>query len=323
MRARRIGNLLDWSRWQTCRRLFESPLRAHVMLAGLGAKGPFELTWRSGGRLAFPTFRRVRGLFEFLFDHPEVLASAAPEDGLLGFTWDGARLFVRPDSFDFPIFGECWLRDVYRLERLPRPIGTVVDLGGNVGLFTTRVARLGAERVIAVEPVAANRQLLERNVAACGVAARVKVVSEAISGRSGERLAMHISADNSGGHSLQKAAGTSAGAEEVTTISLADLFLREGIERCALLKCDVEGAEFDALLAAPLEVLAKVDRVAVELHLTPDLAAGTADALRAHLRAAGFALEEEEGPEMYGGTLKQLLLHGTRRTTEPSPPHPR
>ena len=93
----------------------------------------------------------------------------------------------------------------------------------------------------------------------------------------------------------------------------ADLLRRESVERVDLLKCDVEGAEFDALLGAEVEVLRKVERIAVELHLTSELPAGRADALRAHLRVAGFELEEEEGPEMYGGTLKQLLLHGWRQ----------
>lgn len=316
MRARRLSHLLSWDRLQTCRRLFQDPLRAHLTLAGLGPRGPFELAWRRGGRLKLPAFRRVRPLFEFLFQHPEVLASATPEEGgLLSISWEGARLLLRPESFDFPIFGEVWLRDVYRLARLPRPIGTVVDLGANVGLLSTRVALLGAERVIAVEPVAENRALLARNLRGCGVEGKVRVVSEAISGRSGERLSMFLSADNSGGHSLQQLPATASGGaatESVTTISLGDLFAREGVERCALLKCDVEGAEFDALLGADLDTLRRVERVAVELHLTPDTPAGRADALRAHLRAAGFALEEESGPTMYDGRLEQALLHGVR-----------
>lgn len=320
MRARRLGNLLSWERWQTCRRLFEDPVRAHLALSGLGGHDPFRLAWRSGGALELPPFRRVRSLFEFLFEHPAVLASARPEPdapggkGLLSFSWEDARLALRPDSFDFPIFTEVWLRDVYRLARLPQPIGTVVDLGANVGLFSTRAALLGAE-VIAIEPVEENRALLRKNLAGCGVQNRVRLIEGAISGRSGERLRMWKSADNSGGHSLQQNPATAAAPseEEVTTVSLADLFAREGVTRCDLLKCDVEGAEFDALLSAPQETLRKVERVAIELHLTPDLPADRPDALRAHLRAAGFALEEEDGPAMYGGTLKQILVHGVRR----------
>lgn len=319
VRARRIGNLLSWERWQTCRRLFQDPFRAHLALAGLGGHDPFSLTWRSGGELRLPPFRRVRSLFAFLFEHPDVLASARPEPdgnggGLLSFRWEDARLAIRPDSFDFPIFTEVWLRDVYRLARLPRPIGTVVDLGANVGLFSTRAALLGAE-VVAVEPVEENRALLRKNLEGCGVATRVRLIEGAISGRSGERLRMFKSPDNSGGHSLQQNPATAAtpSEEEVTTVSLEDLFARERVERCDLLKCDVEGAEFEALLAAPLDTLRRVERVAIELHLTPDLPADRPEALRAHLRAAGFTLEEEDGPAMYGGTLKQILVHGSRR----------
>ena len=102
-----------------------------------------------------------------------------------------------------------------------------------------------------------------------------------------------------------------AGVEQVQTISLADLFAEHGVERCDLLKCDVEGAEFEIVLATPHEVLQRIARLAMEVHLTPDTPADRFPALKAHLEASGFALVEEEGP-LFEGTLQQYMLTGTR-----------
>ncbi|HUS57466.1 MAG TPA: FkbM family methyltransferase, partial [Planctomycetota bacterium] len=61
------------------------------------------------------------------------------------------------------------------------------------------------------------------------------------------------------------------------------------VERCDLLKLDCEGAEYDALLGAPRALLERIGRIVMEYHPMPN-AAQTADALAAHLRAAGFGV---------------------------------
>src|SRR5512144_2652965 len=77
---------------------------------------------------------------------------------------ESAPLALRGDSNDFHIFHRIFLRDEYRLERLPARLGDVLDLGANVGLFAARIAPR-ARRVFCYEPVPANFAQLERNVA--------------------------------------------------------------------------------------------------------------------------------------------------------------
>ena len=246
------------------------------------------------------------------------------EDGLLVFEHDGATLALRPDSaYDFAIFTEVWLQDVYRLGQAGS-IDTVVDLGANIGLFTARAARVG-RRVVALEPVTANRRHAERNLAGAGVAPKVRLLPLAASGKSGEKIAIHLSQGNSGAHSiLPGIAGLEgdAGVEEVETVSLADLFEREGIERCDLLKCDVEGAEYGIFLATPLEVLRRIERLAVEVHASPEIPADSMEKLRAHLEAAGFAVELSSDEIRFQDVLTQRMLYAHRvaaRSPQPSP----
>lgn len=312
MRMHRLGRLFSLERYRHCRELFEHPAQAHLALTGV-TKKPFTLEFKSGGRLDFPKFRKVRSLWTYLFSDPARLRGLHVAEGALGFPFEGTTIYVRPVSFDFPIFTEVFLEDVYQLKTLGE-LETVVDLGANIGLFSTRAAMLGAKRVIAIEPVSANRALAERHFAAAKVAERVTLIGKAVTGTTGETVAIHLSAENSGAHSVDRdMAGIQGGAgvEQVETISLADLFAEHGIERCDLLKCDVEGAEFEIVLATPPEVLQKVARLAMEVHLTPDTPADRYPALKAHLEASGFTLEEEEGP-LFEGYLQQYMLTGTR-----------
>ncbi|MEZ6183697.1 MAG: FkbM family methyltransferase [Planctomycetota bacterium] len=312
MRMHRLGRLFSLDRYRRCRELFAHPARAHLALTGV-TQGPFTLEFKRGGRLDFPKFRKVRGLWTYLFEDPQRLEGLHVEDGALGFPFEGTTIYVRPVSFDFPIFTEVFLEDVYRLQTLGE-LETVVDLGANVGLFSTRAAMLGAGRVIAIEPVSENRALAQRHFRAAGVEDRVTLVGKAVTGTSGETVAIHLSAENSGAHSVDRDMAKiqgDAGVETVETISLEDLFAEHGVETCDLLKCDVEGAEFEIVLATPPEVLGRVRRLAMEVHLTPDTPAERYPALKAHLEASGFALEEEEGP-LFEGYLQQYMLTGTR-----------
>jgi FkbM family methyltransferase len=83
-------------------------------------------------------------------------------------------------------------------------------------------------------------------------------------------------------------AESGAGTREVPALTLAALFDRHGIERVDL-KVDIEGAEIDALLAAPREVLARIAQITIEFHdcLDPALVDGTVRVDR-KLRDVGF-----------------------------------
>jgi FkbM family methyltransferase len=312
MRLQRLSNLLSPRRLGHCRRLFTSPLQAHLWLSGL-VDGELELEFRAGGRLRFPPYRRARALWSYLLAAPDA-RDPRVEGDLLTFRHAGAvRLGVRPRSSDFGIFDEIWLRDAYRVGAAGRPLDTVIDLGANVGMFTARAAT-AARRVIAVEPVGENRAVAARNVALAGVADRVRLLPYAAAGRSGERVKIFLSSASAASHSLLASHGHlegSAGHEEVETISLPDLFAREGVERCSLLKCDIEGAEFDVFAATPPEVLDRIDALAVEVHTSAELPPGEVDALRARLAGAGFDVTVEKGWR-YQGSMDLAMLFAVR-----------
>ena len=296
-----------------CRRLFRSPWRSHWALSGVPRR-PFTLEFRGGGRLTCSSLRETRPVWDYLLEHPGQPDGMCVEDGTLCVTLDGLTLALRPQTYDFYFFSEIYRDDVYRLRDLPRPVGTVVDLGANVGLFSIRAAALGAEHVIAVEPVSTIREVARRNLERAGFAQRVRLVDAAVGATSGEEVPIFLSRTNTGAHSMYReltSIQAVAGVETARTLSIADLFEREGIERCDLLKCDVEGAEFDALAATPPETLSRVRRIAIEVHLTRDLPQNRIEDLRGHLRACGFRLEERQ-VRRQEGAVRLVMLYGVR-----------
>src|SRR5262245_21889577 len=80
---------------------------------------------------------------------------------------DGHRLVLRGGTQDPSVFHEIYVRDVYRVGSYKKGDGDVVDLGGNVGLFSTRVANL-AQRVFVYEPVPSNFRQLVLNTESFG-----------------------------------------------------------------------------------------------------------------------------------------------------------
>jgi FkbM family methyltransferase len=121
-----------------------------------------------------------------------------------------------------------------------------VDVGANVGYFTLLASRRVGPggRVFAFEPAPATRQDLEANVR-LNDAANVVVRSEALSNKPGETTFNLGPQDHPGTSSLRSLAN---GSERVTvTTACLDDLLPQGV-RVNLIKIDVEGAEYLALL---------------------------------------------------------------------------
>jgi len=135
---------------------------------------------------------------------------------------------------------------------------TVTDLGANIGSFSWFALVNGAARVRCVEPEAENFEMLKLNMASFGGDLHHAAVTPY-----GETARLSIKTT----WSHTTADGGSDNVVVVPGISLADSLLPVDGHPVDILKCDIEGAEFElpweeSLLGSDLEM------VVMEAHLT-------------------------------------------------------
>ena len=215
----------------------------------------------------------------------------------------GGVLVSPPDEQLLTLYEEIWVRRSYL------PAGwraasdaTVVDIGANVGVFAVWAARfLPATRIVAVEPSAEAAGALLANLERNGVRG-ASVLQVAVGGAPGDATlqrrgpgAMSTLFEQDLYGSDFHPAGT------VRVITLDDLFALFAIERCDLLKIDAEGAEYDILLGARPETLAKVRHFAIEYHV--GLNEHRPEELETHLERLGFEVTRFPPLDVEGGHL--------------------
>lgn len=192
-------------------------------------------------------------------------------------------------------FDEVFLRDVYGAALSPGwpRAPQVVDVGANAGFFCLRMfARYPSARVIAVEPLPANRALLERQ-RALNPGVELVVDGRAVAGRPGT-MALHF--DSRREYSVDASLAPPPGADasvQVEVTTLADLYRDHGLTRCDLLKLDCEGAEYDILERCPDEVYAATDRIVLEVHERPGRPQAVDELVR-FLRAKGYRVRNRK-----------------------------
>lgn len=203
---------------------------------------------------------------------------------------DEPPLYVRGETNDFHMFHRINLRDEYRLAG-DSGWDCVVDLGGNVGLFAARAARM-ARRVVTYEPIADNFECLRRN---CDSRPNVESVLCAVAGKA-QRIRVYRPKNPtlSGVHSIYTEMGghMSEGYDEVDAITLDQLFARHAIDHCDLVKIDVEGAEYEILHATSRETFGRIDRIHGEYHdVQPDDPRSRIGNFEGFLQSMGYTTE--------------------------------
>jgi FkbM family methyltransferase len=242
-----------------------------------------------------------------LSNWPEVLAARARRRPLPPLEMRrGGRLFAPPEvSFEF-VFVETWIDRIYNPPGFEvRANETVVDIGANVGLFTTYAACAApGVRVVACEPFPPGLRWIERNVRSLGLD-NVSICPLAVSDHEGTQT-LHVTdawicnslfplestSASPGAPAAQDAQGSMAGstAVEVRTVSLEQLLDEQGVDRCGLLKIDCEGSEYDILQSASPQTLARIERISGEYHHGPQIE-GTGTGLAAFLESSGFHVQ--------------------------------
>lgn len=188
------------------------------------------------------------------------------------------RFAYRLDTNDHNTVNASSTEDEYHLADLPPLSGWALDIGGYLGSVAISLAADNPDlRVICIEPVPENADLIVRNVEANGLSDRIEVIHAAAAGRNvsetvvrfrytGSELADHHAFV--GNISLIEGTGAvDIPHQEVTVscISISAIATLYGIDRFALVKIDCEGCEWSALTDP---AIALCDRIVGEWHPT-------------------------------------------------------
>jgi FkbM family methyltransferase len=184
---------------------------------------------------------------------------------------NGVTLFYRFNKGDLHAIREIWFGEGYRLP--PQYSDscfynqTLVDLGANIGMTALWLARrYSFSRVIAVEPVAENLRLVEKNLRGNGI--EVHGLEAAATARDGSVL-FSDSSSSTNGLVLSAIDGAIAGRKVRAAGMSTILATLPPAAPLPLLKIDIEGGEADLLgNGAPLDWLERAQNLIIEVHPT-------------------------------------------------------
>jgi FkbM family methyltransferase len=250
--------------------------------------------WTKNWLAKFVTFREtIRKVENWTTAIDLRLHQARPSPRLLSFR-DGLNLVCRGRSSDWDVISELLLSGGYAraLKYLAQIKGepVVLDLGGNIGVFSLLAAsrHAGAQFHI-YEPAPQNQRQCEVN----------RLLNPLLSGR------VHLHPEGVGGRtqltqfyynevSPQSSGLYCGGSTSYPVQLLAFAEVVAGLkDRVALVKIDVEGAEFEILEQTPPSVWENVDAISIEIHDDPN---GKVDLARflEEFRKRGYSHIEKE-----------------------------
>lgn len=182
------------------------------------------------------------------------------------------ELWFRDGTNDESTIIACFEEDHYGIMKENLKAGDVViDLGAHIGGVTCLLATIPGIKIIAVEALPENCEILKKNLEQGGANGTEVVVHEkAIWSKSNQEVKICYGDDSESGkvHKYVGTIGVPGKRESYTaeTISLLSIFRQEKIKTCKLLKTDIEGAETEAIGKAPKHVLKRIKKIKGEYH---------------------------------------------------------
>ncbi len=180
---------------------------------------------------------------------------------------NGTIFFVRAYSSDISCLQSITMENEYFPYFNVMPGDTVIDIGANIGSFSVSVAyREPSAKIYAIEPVKNNYNLLCQNIELNHLT-NVSPINVAISDKREELTIYHGLGSWFASGSFYKVDATDPhSSEEVSCITLEDIFIENEIGNCDFLKMDCEGAEYKILFSLSDELLRKIKKIAIEFH---------------------------------------------------------
>jgi FkbM family methyltransferase len=224
---------------------------------------------------------RVRlGWFHVRIALARAFGGGMPSPITVGVAPDGHQITVAEPG-ELSVLSDIMVNREYETDRQPL---TILDLGANVGFATLFFSRRYPSATIG--SVEADPRTFERLVGNVSGLPNVATLNRVVSGREG-RLVFYCSAQSISSSLTRRSLEDVP--VEVDSMTVADLMDHFGMERVGLLKMDIEGAEFDALTATPID---RVDELMVELHY--DLGQGDERLVRSLLNGLDLSFKQSQ-----------------------------
>jgi FkbM family methyltransferase len=179
---------------------------------------------------------------------------------------------------------------------------TFVDLGANEGYFSVIASGLlGPEgKVIAVEPQSRLQDVLRENFA-LNDCSNIQCLRAVISDRVDTKT-LHLTSElNNGGSSLFRSTRYPLQKEQVQSLTLDGLIKTSGIERCDLMKVDIEGGEYEVFMCSePVLRAGVIRRIALDIHYSLLERQGrSGKKLHEVILDCGYSVNDETGVAIY------------------------
>lgn len=172
------------------------------------------------------------------------------------------KYLVRANTWDRGVITRIHLADEYNINQLSlSPESTVIDIGAHIGIFSVFVSKK-AKKIFAFEPVSENFDLLKQNIQLNNLEDKINIFNVAVSDKK-ETLKIYLSKINTAGHSIYKNSDEYTYAQ---TVTLQEIFDKNSIEICDLLKIDTEGSEYKILFGLPQNYFKRIKRIHLEHH---------------------------------------------------------
>lgn len=205
----------------------------------------------------------------------------------------GLNIVCRGATRDWDVIHELFFAGGYgrAMEYLKSRSGqpVVLDMGGNIGLFSLlAVSTLPSARVVAFEPGPPNYRLFDINrLVNLALTDRIELRKEAVAGRT-RTMEWTFDECNPGGSSLY----STNGARFTVQIRAFAEVMDSLPGPVALVKIDIEGAEYELLAESPREIWQRIDAISLELHDDPSGRMRQEEFVKS-LAAQGFQVQEE------------------------------
>jgi FkbM family methyltransferase len=147
------------------------------------------------------------------------------------------------------------------------PGDAIIDIGANIGVVSCYYASAyPAARIFSYEPARETFRVLTNNIKT-NTLSNVLCHNQAVGGA--RKTVVFYEAPNPGHSTLHPYLGKKgqySNSYDVEQVTLMDVFNNNGIGRCAILKLDCEGAEYDILFNMAPELFQRIERVYLEYH---------------------------------------------------------